>query len=66
LCGWEEWYEELEKKGLAIKVNDDEPGSISKNFKFVSRYVGGNLTTDAARQPANITIKLPEPDDRAS
>ncbi len=65
LCDWEEWFEELEKQGLAIKVNEDEPGSLSSDFKFVSRHAAGNLTTDAARQPANITIKSPDPDDRA-
>jgi hypothetical protein len=67
LSGWDEWFEHLEKNGLAIKVNDDEPGSLNNDFHFVPRE--GNSeeqTTDAARHPANISIQSPNKDDRAS
>jgi len=67
LSGWDEWFEQLEKNGLAIKVNDDEPGKLSNDFHFVPRDGDSEeQTTDAARHPANITIQSPNEDDRAS
>ena len=67
LSGWDEWFEQLEKNGLALKVNDDEPGVLDNDFHFVPRE--GNSeeqTTNAARQPANISIKTPGKDDRSA
>jgi hypothetical protein len=64
LSSWDEWLDELEKQNLVIEVNDDPPGSLSKDFRLVSRSQGGAQTTDAARQPANITIQSPTPADR--
>lgn len=65
LCGWEEWFEELAKHQLAVKVNDDAPGTLSNDFRFVSSG-GEALTTDAARQPANMSISSPGSADRSS
>ncbi|WP_162783675.1 hypothetical protein [Devosia naphthalenivorans] len=67
LSGWDEWLEQLEKNGLALKVNDDQPGVLDNDFHFVPRE--GNSeeqTTNAARQPANISIKTPGKDDRSA
>ena len=67
LSGWDEWFEQLEKNGLALKVNDDEPGVLDNDFHFVPRE--GNSeeqTTNAALQPANISIKTPDKDDRSA
>ena len=67
LSGWDEWFEQLEKNGLALKVNDDEPGVLDNDFHFVPRE--GNSeeqTTNAARQPANISIQTPGKDDRSA
>ena len=67
LSGWDEWFEQLEKNGLALKVNDDEPGKLDNDFHFVPRDGGGaEQTTDAARHPANITIQSPNKDDRSA
>lgn len=67
LSGWEEWFEQFEKNGLAIKVNDDEPGTLSNDFHFVPREGSSEeQTTDAARHPANITIQSPSKDDRSA
>ncbi len=67
LTGWDEWFEQLEKNGLAIKVNDDEPGTLSNDFHFVPRDgESEEQTTDAARHPANITIQSPNKDDRSA
>lgn len=67
LTGWDEWFEQLEKNGLAIRVNDDEPGTLSNDFHFVPREGSSEeQTTDAARHPANISIQSPTKDDRSA
>lgn len=65
LTDWDEWLAELENQGLGLKVNDDRPGSLDNDFRFVSREEAGEeLTTDAARQPPNISIEPADPADR--
>ena len=67
LTDWDEWFVELDRQNLAIKVNDDEPGTLSNDFRFVSRNESEeDGSTDAARQPANIGIKNPNSADRSS
>jgi hypothetical protein len=67
LSGWDEWFEQLEKNGLAIKVNDDEPGVLNNDFHFVPREGDSEeQTSDAARKPAAITIQSPSKDDRST
>jgi hypothetical protein len=67
LSGWDEWFAEFDKQKLAIKVNDDQPGSLDNDFTFVPRDGDkAEQTTDAARQPPNVSIKSPDPADRAS
>jgi hypothetical protein len=51
LSGWEDWLAELDRQGLAIRVRDDQPGTLDNGFEFVARD-GKGLTTDAARKPA--------------
>ena len=67
LSSWDDWFEQFEKNGLAIKVNDDEPGELSNDFAFVPREEGAEEPrSDAGRKPANITIQSPNDEDRAS
>lgn len=59
LVGWDDWFAELEGQGLAIRVQDDKPGVLDKNFEFVARSEAERLTTDAARQPAVGSVENP-------
>lgn len=35
LVSWEEWLAELEKQGLALQVEDENPGFLDNYFEFV-------------------------------
>ncbi|HEV7278013.1 MAG TPA: hypothetical protein VGN80_17165 [Devosiaceae bacterium] len=59
LVTWDDWLAELERQQLALKVNDEEPGRLDNDFRFVSRDETGN-TTDAAQQPPVATVEDPE------
>jgi hypothetical protein len=37
LVDWNDWFAEFDKQGLAIKVRDEEPGSMDDQFEFISR-----------------------------
>jgi hypothetical protein len=51
LVSWDEWIEELDRQDLALKVNDEMPGTLDNDFRFVKR-TGDGRTTPAAQQPA--------------
>lgn len=51
LVDWDAWFAEFDKQGLAVKVNDDIPGVLDKNFEFVSRDHNSRRTNEAAQQP---------------
>jgi hypothetical protein len=59
LTDWDEWFDELEKQGLAISVLDDEPGVLNRTFEFVSRDTGQRVTSSAAQKPAAVTVQMP-------
>ena len=58
LVSWEEWLEELDRQHLAIKVNDESPGTLDNDFRFVDRN-GEGRTTAAAQQPAPGSVDRP-------
>ena len=67
LVDWDDWFVQLEKQGLALRVNDDAPGTLSNDYEFVPRDGDEDeQTTDAARKPAVITVQSPNPGDSAS
>ncbi|HET7717339.1 MAG TPA: hypothetical protein VFK86_17090 [Bauldia sp.] len=51
LTSWEDWLAELDRQGLAIRVRDEQPGTLDNEFEFVSRD-GRGRTTNAAKKPA--------------
>lgn len=61
LVTWDEWLAELDRQGLVLKVNDDVPGLLDNDFRFVARDEAGQ-TTPAARQPAALTVDRPHRD----
>jgi hypothetical protein len=62
LVSWDEWLEELDKQRLALKVNDETPGALDNDFRFVARG-GDGKTTAAAQQPAPGSVERPRPAD---
>jgi hypothetical protein len=58
LVGWDEWLEELDRQQLAIKVNEEVPGLLDNDFRFVARD-GDGLTTPAAQQPPPGSVARP-------
>jgi hypothetical protein len=58
LVSWDEWLAELDRQDLAIKVNDDMPGVLDNDFRFVDRD-GDGETTAAAQQPAPGSVERP-------
>jgi hypothetical protein len=59
LVDWSEWFEELDRQGLVLRVNEPVPGRLDNDFKFVAAD-GNGITTDAARQPAVFAVEDPE------
>jgi len=51
LVSWDDWLAEFDRQGLALKVNDEVPGSEDNDFEFVARS-GHGQTTAAAQKPA--------------
>jgi hypothetical protein len=51
LAAWEDWLAELDRQGLAIRVRDEQPGTLDNEFEFVTRD-GKGRTTNAAKKPA--------------
>src|SRR3954471_14122106 len=47
LVAWDDWFAAFEEQGLAIQVQDDQPGVLDKNFEFMARNEADRLTTDA-------------------
>jgi len=58
LVSWDDWFAELDRQGLVLRVNDDRPGRLDNDFEFVARG-GGGETTDAARQPPVVSVEDP-------
>ena len=58
LASWDDWFAELDRQNLALKIDDDQPGRLSRVYEFVARH-GEGLTTDAAKQPAAGSIESP-------
>ncbi|HET8727448.1 MAG TPA: hypothetical protein VFO41_08055 [Alphaproteobacteria bacterium] len=58
LVGWDEWFTELDRQGLILKVNDPVPGALDNDFEFVAAR-GAGQTTDAARQPPVAGVEAP-------
>jgi hypothetical protein len=36
LVDWTEWFDELDRQGLALKVNDPQPGRLDNDFEFIA------------------------------
>lgn len=51
LVSWDDWLAEFDRQGLALKVNDEQPGLEDNDFEFVARN-GQGRSTDAAQKPA--------------
>jgi hypothetical protein len=58
LVSWDEWLAELDRQDLAIKINDEMPGVLDNDFRFVDRD-GDGETTPAAQQPAPGSVERP-------
>jgi hypothetical protein len=58
LVSWDEWIEELDRQDLAMKINDEVPGMLDNDFRFVKRS-GKGQTTAAAQQPAPGSVERP-------
>lgn len=50
LVDWDEWFAELDRQGLILKVNDPVPGALDNDFEFVAAD-GKGITTAAAQSP---------------
>jgi hypothetical protein len=51
LVSWDDWLAEFDRQGMALKVNDEQPGIEDNDFEFVARS-GHGETTAAAQKPA--------------
>ena len=56
LVSWDDWFAELDRQGLAIKVNDEIAGVLDNDFEFVAR-TGEGETTAAAEQPPVMSVR---------
>ena len=37
LVGWDDWFAELDRQHLALKVNEEVPGALDNSYEFVAR-----------------------------
>jgi len=37
LASWDDWFAELDRQNLALKVNDEVPGALDNAHEFVAR-----------------------------
>lgn len=58
LVGWDDWMAEFDSQGLALRIQDEQPGRLDNDFEFVARD-GKGITTDAARQPPVMSVERP-------
>jgi hypothetical protein len=60
LVDWGEWFDELDRQGLVLRVNDPMPGRLDNDFRFVAAD-GEGIGGEPARQPATSAIEDARP-----
>lgn len=52
LVSWDDWLAELDRKGLGIKVNEEQPGILDNEFEFVAVDGPAAESPAARKQPS--------------
>ena len=55
LVSWDEWFAELDKQGLMLKVKDDGDGVLSNDYEYVGADGEREVSPAAEKPPAMVT-----------
>jgi len=58
LVSWDDWFAEFDGQGLAIRVQEEQPGVLDRGFEFMTRD-GQGETSPAAQKPPVGSVEDP-------